>query len=238
MAKFPRVLWIVLALGASSYVAAAAPAQGAGQQIPNGELLRRLIEIVVQKNPILASQAMVIERNRSVGEPRSTSAITGVNLGAGIANNSSSPTGYLYAPTANLGVSFAISDPVRALDIMRITQEKEQAKQQWLKTKNELIAQLCEKINRILQLKSQQANLGGLKGYLVDYAALVEKQVRQGIVEPDRSLALKEKLATLEVQLDDANNQLGTVRLETAMSLGGEAWQEMLQLLEQLQMFP
>ena len=238
MIRIYYVLWAILALLASGYPAEADPITGVGQQIPQGELLQRLIEIVVQKNPLLASQAIVVQQNRTVPEPRSTSAINGINLSAGIADTGASPVDYRFAPSATIGLSVTISDPGRALNILRITQEKEQAKQQLQKTKNEVIAQLFEKINQILQLKSQQSSLSNLKAYLMDYTALVEKQVRQGIVEPDRLLALKERLASLEVQLQDVKNQLGTARLETALSLGGDAWEGMLLLLEQLQEFP
>ncbi len=238
MTRVYRLLWVILPLWACGFPVAAEQATALGTHIPQRELLQQLIEIVVQNNPILSSQASVVQRGSTVTEPRGTSAITGLTVSAGVADYYYSQLQFGFAPTATIGLSVAFADPGRALNILRVTQEKEQAKQQWEKTRTEIVAQLVEKINQMLQLQSKQSSLGDLKKFLDGYTAYVEKQVMQGDAEPDRLLPLKERLASLDVELQDTKNRLGTVRLETAMSLGGKAWEEVLRLLIQLQEFP
>lgn len=206
--------------------------------IPQGALMQQLIDIVIQNNPLLSSQASVVESGSHVRVPHGLSSVTRMNLSGGIADNSTVPDQYHYGPTATLGFTFDFSDPGRALNILRITQEKEQAKQQWEKTKNDLISQLFQRIDDILRLESQQKSQSKLSSYLENYTALLEKQVAQGVVEPDRLLPLKERLATLEVDLQDTKNKLGTIKIHTAMSLAGDKWKEMLVLLDELRDFP
>lgn len=237
MRRVCHLFWASLTLWSLAY-----PAFGqqlsAGERIPQGELLKRLVQIVVENNPTLISQAAAVARNGAVAEPRSPSAITGLNVSAGIVDYYYSRTDYGYAPTASIGMNIAIGDPNRALNILRVTQEKEQAKQLWEKTRSDLIAKLFGSINQMLRLKSQVSSLTDLKRSLDGYSTLVEGQVKQGIVEPDRLIALKERLANLNVELQDAKNQLVTIRLETAVSLGGKAWEEMHRLLDELEEFP
>ena len=73
-----------------------------------------------------------------------------------------------------------------------------------------------------------------LKEYLEEQADVTEKQVKAGVMESDKLWDLKERIIRTEIEIEDVKTQLYSIRLETAVKLGGEARNELFELLEQL----
>jgi outer membrane protein TolC len=208
----------------------------AEEQSRNNELLKSMVRIVLENNPLLESQASIVAAGQRIPEPRSTFSISGVNLNAGAGFWNTETGSFDFIPTASVGVSFSLRDPSRSLNILRLKKEKEDAAQEYQEIKNSIISDLFTNVREILKLESQKESLEKLKIYLEDYGDLMKKQVRAGVEvpEPEKLWELKERILGIEVELSDAQNKLATIRLETAMRLGGSASEQLLDLLWKL----
>ena len=202
----------------------------------NNELFQRMIRVVLENNPLLESQASVVAAGQRIPEPRSAFAVTGINVSAGAGFWNTDTNSFDFIPTASVGLSLSPRDPARSLNILRLKREKEEAEQNYQEIKNSLISDLFTNIREIMRLESQKVSLKKLKVYLQDYSDLIERQVRAGVEvpEPDKLWELKERILDTEVDLEDVDNKLSTIRLETAMRLGGSASEDLLELLWKL----
>ena len=200
------------------------------------ELIERMIQIVLENNPTLKSQGRLVRESQRLPEPHPTFALSGINFNVGAAFWNPVTNSFNLIPNATLGVSFSLGDPARVLNSFNLKKEKEGAKQDYQQIKNSIISDLLSYVREILRLKSQRENLEELKIYLEDYSDLSEKQVKAGVkeLELDKLWDLKERIMGIEVELQDIKNQLNTIRLEAAMKLGGDAWEELLELFWQL----
>ena len=200
------------------------------------EIILAMIRIVLENNPTLSSQQTLVREGQKLPELRSRFVLTGINFSAGTSIwNPDTGTFQLY-PAFTIGTSLSLSDPARILNSYNLKKERENARQEYQKMRSTLIADLMSAVGEIMKLYSRRDSLEKLKVYLEDYSDLIEKQVRAGVGAPelDKLWSLKERIINLEADLKDVENQLSTKRLETAMSLGGEAWHELLDLMTRL----
>ena len=200
------------------------------------ELIEMMIQIVLENNPTLRSQGRLVRESEILPEPHPTFALSGINFNVGAAFWNPVTNSFNLIPNATLGMSFSLGDPARVLNSFNLKKEKEGAKQDYQQIKNSIISDLLSYVREILRLKSQRENLEKLKIYLEDYSDLSEKQVKAGVKETelDKLWDLKERIMGIEGELQDIKNQLNTIRLEAAMRLGGDAWEELLELFWQL----
>jgi hypothetical protein len=138
-------------------------------------------------------------------------------------------------PAVTLGTGLSIADPARALSSYNLKKAREEARQAYLKIKNDLIADLLATVRELSKLSGHRQSQEKLKAYLQDYSDLIEKQMRAGVATPelDKLWELKERLLGIEAEIADVDNQLETMRLEAALRLGGDSWQELLDLLKE-----
>ncbi len=212
----------------------ATPAAWTQERAASDGLMRKMAALVLTHNPILLSQSRLIEEGRRIVEPGDGFAIPGMTLGAGLGIWNPYTNSFAVTPSVTFGLSFSFSDPTRGLNVLKIKEEKELAKQQWETAKNTTLAQLFSKIRDIQKLKSQGRNLASLKKYLEDYSSVAQSQRIEQAIGPDKLWELKERLTNLDIDLQTLDGQLETTMLETAMSLGGDAWEDLLQLLREL----
>lgn len=219
---------------------ALAPVVRAEAQGRNNELFESMVRIVLGNNPLLESQARIITAGQRIPEPRSTFAVSGISLNAGAGFWNTDTNSFDFIPTASVGLSLSPGDPARSLNMLRLKKEKEEAAQNYQEIKNSIISDLFTNIREILRLESQRESLQELKTYLEDYSEVIERQVRAGVEVPelDKLWELRERALGIEVELDDVENKLSTIRLETAMRLGGDASEELLDLLWKLGVQP
>jgi hypothetical protein len=197
-------------------------------------LLGEIVAVIMENNPVLVSQSELIQESERLPEPGTTFAVPGMTLGTGVALWNPDTNSLAFIPSITLGMSFSMNDPARVLNVYRIRQEKEKARQDWEGSKNAALSELFSKIREIYRLKSQSRNLLALRKYLRDYAAAAQSQRGELAVGPDKLWDLMERLTNIDIELETANSQLETIMMETAMHLGGNAWEELLRLLRQL----
>jgi len=213
------------------FIAAAAWPQ---VQTQGDGLLGEIVAVIMENNPVLVSQRRLIQESERLPEPGTAFAVPGITLGTGVALLDPDTNNIAFIPSITLGVSFSINDPARVLNVYRIRQEKEKARQDWEGSKNAALSELFIKIREIYRLKSQGRNLLALRKYLKDYATAAQSQRGELAVGPDKLWDLMERLTNIDIELETANSQLETIMMETAMRLGGNAWEELLRLLRQL----
>ncbi len=213
------------------FIAAAAWTQ---VQAQGDGLLGQIAAVIMENNPVLVSQRELIRESGRLPEPGTAFAVPGMTLGTGVALWNPDTDSLAFIPSITLGMSFSINDPARVLDVYRIRQEKEKARQDWENSKNAALSELFTKVREIYRLKSQGRNMLALRKYLKDYAAAAQSQRGELAVSPDTLWDLMERLTNIDIELETSNSQLETIMMETAMRLGGNAWEELLRLLRQL----
>jgi hypothetical protein len=212
-------------------IAASAWPQAQGQ---TDGLIKKMVAVILEHNPALVSQNELILESQRLQEPGTGFAVPGMNLGAAVGLWDPDTNSLTFVPSVSLGVSFSINDPARALNVYRIRQEKEKAKQDWESSKNAALSELFSKIREIEKLKSQGRNLLALQKYLKDYSSAAQAPRGETAIGPDKLWDLMERLTNIDIELETVNSQLDTIMMETAMRLGGSAWEELLLLLRQL----
>ncbi len=205
------------------------------QDTDNGDLLlQKMVSLVVAHNPLLVSQQRIVNEAQRIPDRAPGVAVPGMNVSAGLYTWNPIANAFGILPSVTVGLNFSFADPARDLTILKTTEEKELAKQGWETARDTALATLFSKVRDILKLKSQGKNLQALRSYLHDYSLLADSQRTEQAVSPDKLWDLRGRIADIDTQLDTLDGQLQTMTMETAMSLGGDAWQELLALLRQL----
>ncbi len=213
-------------------------ATGAWAQVDGGQdqIIQQMLRIVLENNPTLASQQELVRESEKLPDIRSRIALTGMSFSFATSYYDPDTGAFRVYPAATLGTSISISDPARAMNAYNLKKAREEARQEYQKTRSYLIADLLSAVRDILAWQNKAASLEKLKVYLEDYSDLVEKQVRAGAASPDADKLwnLRERIIGIEVEMQDLRDRRSTMQLEAALRLGGEAWQELLDLFGQL----
>jgi outer membrane protein TolC len=203
-------------------------------QIRDNEITQKIIDLVLTHNPTLLSRARIVEQARNMGEPGYGLSIPDMNISASL--GFFNPTTNLFAlnPSVGIGLSISFSDPARQLDVLKIKEEKESAKQEYEKARNEILSTLFSKIRELSRLRSQKKNLKDLLSYLEDYSKAAEAQRMQQSIGLDKLWDLKARITDLRIEMETLAAETDTLLQETAMGIGGDSWEEILSLLMQL----
>lgn len=194
----------------------------------SADVLWQIIKVVEENNPILKSQRTLIETIKQAPEP-----------GAGFINleelrSNTRKVGEQGAQTPLLSLSEVIQvDQLvqRKLDREEILAEAEQDYEMF---KESLISKLMAKITEIAKLKNGLENLEELKSFLEERRDSLHKQVNAGIKEPSTLNVVLERLIQTSLEVRNATGEREILRLETAISLAGPKWQDILILLNKV----
>ena len=89
-------------------------------------------------------------------------------------------------------------------------------------------------MTQIAKLRNQGENLEELKSFLERRQDSLEKQVKAGIKQPAVLFDLTERLMQANLETKNAAREGEILRLETAISLGGTKWEDLLALLNKV----
>lgn len=200
----------------------------ATSQLQPADVFQEIIQLVVENNPILESQRGFIDTIEKMPEP-----------GAGFINleelqSRSRPVGEEGMEVPLLSLSAVIQ--VETFVQRKLDREKTlaQAKQSYENLKASLISNLMAKVTEMAKLGNKRENLEELKSFLETRRDSLEKQVRAGIKEPSALFVVKERVMQTSLGIKNAASELEILKLETAISLGGEKWEDLLDLLNQV----
>jgi outer membrane protein TolC len=213
-------------------LAVGAPVRPCAQQ--QEALLEEMIRIVVENNPTLESQRELVLKGEGIPVAHSRLTLSGASVGLASTFWSADTGTFEFTPGATLGLSFAFADPARALSRYNLEREKAEARRRLEETRNGLIGELLDGVAELVSLDNKKGSLRDLQAYLEDLGDAIERQGKAGIVEPDKLWDLRERIMGIRAEVRDVENRLQIVRLQTARTLGGPAWQNLLDLLARL----
>jgi len=192
------------------------------------DVLQQIIQMVVENNPILGSQRSYINTLQQMPEP-----------GAGFIDleklqSQSYRMGEEGTEVPLLSLSQAIQ--VETIREKKIEREKTiaQANQTYENLKQTVLFNLMTKITEMTKLKNKKKNLEGLKSFLETRQNSLEKQVKAGVQEPTTLYDLMERVMQTTLDLENTTEELRILKLETAVALGGEKWEDLLNLLDKV----
>ena len=198
------------------------------------EIIQKMMAIVQAHNPVLTSAGRLAAESEKLPRQDLAWLIPGVSVGAGFGTWNPQTNTYAFVPNLTFGLSFSFTDPTRALNTFRIQEAKEKSKQDLETARVTALSLLFSQIREIAKVQTAVKSHRALKKYLEDFSAVAETQTFGQSLGPDKIWDLKERLANLDADLLAADGQIQSLMLETAMSLGGDSWQELLDLLRQL----
>ena len=200
----------------------------AESQLQQADILQQIIQLTVENNPILESQRSFVNTIEEMPEP-----------GAGFINleelqSRSRRVGEEGMETPLLSLSAVIQ--VETFVQTKLDREKTlaQAKQSYENLKASLISNLMAKVTEMAKLENKRENLEELKSFLETRRDSLEKQVKAGIIEPSALFDIKERVMQTSLGIKNAASELEILKLEIAISLGGEKWEDLLDLLNQV----
>ena len=200
----------------------------AESQLQQADVLQQIIQLAVENNPILESQRSFVNTIQQMPEP-----------GAGFINleelqSRSRPVGEEGMETPLLSLSEVIQ--VETFVQKKLDRENTlaQAKQTYENLKQSLISSLMAKITQMAKLKNKGGNLEELKSFLETRQDSLEKQVKAGIKAPSVLFDVKERVMQISLEIKNAARELEILKLETAISLAGKRWQDLLDLLNKV----
>ena len=220
---------ILMGVGVFAWLLSPAAAfSQAEEEVQPVDVLQRIIQLAVENNPILESQRSLINTIQQIPEP-----------GAGFINleelqSSSRRVGEEGMGTPLLSLSEVIQ--VETFVQRKLDREKTlaEAEQTYENLKQSLISSLMAKITEMAKLKNKRGNLEELKSFLETRRDSLEKQVKAGIKEPTALFDVTERIMQSRLEIKNAAREREILKLETAMSLGGGKWEDLLDLLNKV----
>ena len=221
-----RILMCVVAVTCLLLLATAL--SQAEQEVQPAYLFQEIIQLVEENNPILESQRSLIDTIQRAPDP-----------GAGFINleelqSSARRIGEEGAETPLLSLSEVIQ--VEQFVQTKLDREKTlaEAEQIYENLKQALISNLMEKTTEIAKLKNKQENLDELKSLFEGRRDSLEKQVKAGIKPPDVLFDLTERLMQTKLEIRNAAREQEILKVEVAITLGGDKWEDLLNLLNRV----
>jgi len=200
----------------------------AEQQVQPAYLFQEIIQLVEENNPILESQRSLIDTIQRAPDP-----------GAGFINLEE-----LQSRTHQVGEEgvevplLSLSEVIQVEQFVQTKLDREktlaEAQQTYENLKQSLISNLMAKMTQIAKLRNQGENLEELKSFLERRQDSLEKQVKAGIKQPAVLFDLTERLMQANLETKNAAREGEILRLETAISLGGTKWEDLLALLNKV----
>jgi len=197
-------------------------------KVQSTELLQQIIQLAVENNPILESQRNLVNIIEQMPKP-----------GAGFINleelqSQSRQVGEEGMETPLLSLSEVIQ--IETFVQRKLDREKTlaEAQQTYENLKQTLISSLMTKITEMEKLRNKRVNLEELKSFLEKRRDSSEKQVKAGIKQPSTLFELTERLMQTSLEIKNASRERESLKLETAINLGGAKWKELLDLLDKV----
>ena len=192
------------------------------------DILQQIIQLTVEHNAILESQRSFINTIEEMPEP-----------GAGFINLEELQSRSRQVGEEGMGTPLlSLSEVIQVEQFVQRKLDREktlaQAHQTYENLRASLISNLMAKVTEMAKLKNKKENLEELKSFLETRRDSLEKQVKAGIKEPGVLFDLMEKVMQTSLEIKNAARQLEILKLETAISLGGKKWQDLLDLLSKI----
>ena len=187
------------------------------------DLLKKMIDMVIENNPGLKSQRNLISEIESMPRP-----------GEGfIDSDEFIKTGSNDSELGSPFLTISQTEEIRRLILERRSMIEE-AMQKYENKKKSLTSSFLGKVTEIVGLKNKAANLEEMKTFLNDRIATMKIQAKTGITEPAALYGLMERVMQAELEIENTSAALEIARLESAVNFGGDKWLELMDLLDRI----
>ena len=197
-------------------------------KVQPAEVLQQIIHLAVENNPILESQRNLVNTIEQMPEP-----------GAGFINLDALKSKSRQVGEEGLGTPLlSLSEVIQIETFVQRKLDREktlaEAQQTYENLKQTLISSLMTKITEMEKLRNKRVNLEELKSFLEKRRDSSEKQVKAGIKQPSTLFELTERLMQTRLEIKNAARERESLKLETAINLGGKKWENLLGLLDKV----
>ncbi len=193
-------------------------------QLFKKDTLQGIIELVVENNPILQSQKDLIREIQRMPEPGS-----GFQDLSILALGSETEVAGITTPLMNM----TQLEEIRSMMLDRM-ETLEKAKQTYESLKKSLLLELFANITDLFKLNNEKESLNQLESFLRNRANSLSQQVKAGIEKPTTLFDLTERVMTISMETENATEELKVLKLQIAITMGGDKWQDLLILLDEL----
>ena len=193
-------------------------------QVSQKEPLQRILELVVENNPTLQSQRDLIEEIQKMPEPGAGF----IDLKALEAESETEAAG-IKTPL----LSMTQLEEMRDKKLQR-RETLEKARQTYESLKKTLLTELFTNLIELSKLKNKKKSLEQLESFLRNRAESLGQQVKAGLAQPSTLFDLTERVMNTSMEAENTTEELKTLKLQIAITMGGEKWQELLSLLDEL----
>ena len=198
-------------------------AQGQPQP-PQKNPLQRIIELVVENNPTLQSQRDLIKEIQQMPEP-----------GAGFIDIKSLEA---ESETEAAGIRTPLLSMTQLEEIRDKRLERretlEKARQAYESLKKSLLTELLAGLTGLSKLENKKKSLNQLQSFLRNRAESLSKQVKAGLEKPTTLFDLTERIMNTSMEIENTTEELKILKLQIAITMGGDKWQQLLSLLDEL----
>lgn len=197
-------------------------------KVQPAEVLQQIIHLAVENNPILESQRNLVNIIEQMPKP-----------GAGFINLDALKSQSRQVGEEGLGTPLlSLSEVIQIETFVQRKLDREktlaEAQQTYENLKQTLISSLMTKITEMEKLRNKRMNLEELKSLLEKRRDSSEKQVKAGIKQPSTLFELTERLMQTSLEIKNAARERESLKLETAINLGGKKWKNLLGLLDKV----
>ena len=206
-------------------------------ELPGKDPLQKMIELVVEANPILQTQRNLIKKIGEVPGPAKGPDID-LDFKAGADYTSDDEGEGSVTPIGKIELTIPLYSSAKkrkiALDDLTVQKDLTKAWQDYYDFKDTSISILLEKVSAIINLKNELEGQEKLLSLFQYNLEALRKQVEAGVTMPSTLWNMSERIVTVETDIANLLNNLDTLKRETAVTLAGDRWQELLDLLDEI----
>ena len=184
--------------------------------------VEKIIELIVENNPTLLSQRDLIKEIEEMPAPGSGF----IDIEA-LESVTETETGGIQTPLLSMTQLEDIRDAMLARKEML-----EKARQTYQSLEKALLTELLTNLAELSKLDNKKKSLSQLESFLESRASSLTQQVKAGLQQPSTLYDLTERIMETSMEIENTIEETKTLKLQTAITIGGNKWKELLIMLE------
>ena len=185
--------------------------------------IEKIIELAVENNPTLQSQRDLIREIEEMPAPGSGF----IDIEA-LESVTETETGGIQTPLLSMTQLEDIRDAMLARKDML-----EKARQTYESLKKSLLTELFINLAELYKLENKKKSMTQLESFLESRAGSLTQQVKAGLQQPGTLYDLTERIMNTSMEIENTIEEIKTLKLQTAITIGGNKWKELLQMLDE-----
>lgn len=185
--------------------------------------IEKIIELIVENNPTLQSQRDLIKEIEEMPAPGSGF----IDIEA-LEAVTQTETGGIQTPLLSMTQLEDIREAMLARKDML-----EKARQTYESLKKSLLTELFTNLAELYKLENKKKSMTQLESFLESRAGSLTQQVKAGLQQPSTLYDLTERMMNTSMEIENTIEEIKTLKLQTAITIGGNKWKELLAMLDE-----